>query len=168
MSSAPYGQTGPAGPGFGYPSAAPATTQDFFSAPSVPATQPAYGYPLTAQPQASYQPAIQSQQAHTLQGPGAGSFGGFQQSAHQQGTVTQNQDFGDFESAKPVVVAQKPADPWGTLVNLSDLKPKSEVQPGTSRANQAPDHSSSFHGLDGFSKPQQNSLTDIKFLLTVL
>jgi hypothetical protein len=85
------------------------------------------------------------------------NFGSFQQAPAP--APQENQDFGDFESAKPVVPVKAKAaavDNWSNLVNLSDIKSKNDVTASSSAPKDKAGYGNqdSFSGLDGFSKPQ--------------
>lgn len=69
------------------------------------------------------------------------------------------QDFGDFEGFKPAapVAKSRPVNDWSNLVNLDDMNSKSETKNSSSHGKKN-DGNDSFSGLDGFSKPQQNSV----------
>ena len=135
---------------------------DIFSTPVAPAPTSGYGgYAPAANMAPSAQPVYSSNFHSTPHQPiiqqSSVSYGGFQQPVQTQISAAQNQDFGDFESAKPVVATKKAAasDAWGNLVNLSDIKPKSEETQGV-KSKQGTDFSTSFSGLDGFSKSQSS------------
>lgn len=80
--------------------------------------------------------------------------------------ASQGGDFGDFESAKPTPATKAPSSTsdWEKLVNLSDIKVKTEEQKpkASGSSSSVHDHSMSFQGLDGFSK-QQSTMGYVSF-----
>lgn len=173
----PFGMSAPA------PAAPVAAAFDPFNAPApvtyTPAPAPAatafdpFNQPQYAQPQPSFPP----QQYHQSFQPAPQQS--FQQQPQFQAAPVPTQqpqyranppsaaapadnDFGDFEGAKPAAPAKPAAtNKWGDLGNLVDLSGISKNQPvmsknDTNAAANAAYANSSFAGLDGFNKTPQN------------
>jgi epsin len=160
---------------------APAFNNNSFPTAGV---QPQYGGYSTAPPAApvgmmggmiSYGQPMQQQPVPMMMG-GGGVMNAQQQQyrAPQQGQQMQRKlssqsndaDFGDFTGATSTSQGQQskpaaaPADPWGSLVNLSKIEKNDELankQRQEAERNSAQQYSAnSFAGLDGFSKAPQN------------
>lgn len=133
------------------------------------------------------QPAMQPQQqqpAPMMMGGGAGMNAQYrapQQQQQQQrnfnlSSQSNDADFGDFTGATPTQQGQQskapaaaPADPWGSLVNLSKIEKNEELankQRQEADRNTTQQYSAnSFAGLDGFSKAPQSMVSSLFILL---
>lgn len=83
----------------------------------------------------------------------------YAQQAPRSEPAIEAQDFGDFESAKPVapVAKNKKTNDWSNLVNLDNMS-KAEPANGNGQAKKNDGFQDSFQGLDGFKRPQQHSV----------